>query len=421
MNKSVFLFISCLIIAAFLFLPGCTAEHEVNLKLAADEEGTVSGEGLYQEGEEVTVRAEAATGYVFTAWKENGEKVSTEKSYQFTINNDRELVAEFERAYELSLKAEPEAGGNVAGEGIYRSGEEVEIEAEAEEGYSFENWQGNGEEIGTEPDLTLNIEEDKALTAYFIKNEEALDDYIETAKEALNKRSWAKAGEYLERGSKIPGAEDTPIFDAIEGENKPVPPNVIDILKNERIITEEQVKAGLEELEELRPAKPGQDVLEKDPEALHEWLETLVKWRNELYNLPFPYLHEYNGIDEAIFEGNVSKKIGLELGEYLKDPLGPGMDFKLGEVEFSRLLAGGAWGLDKGSTFLMSDKPELLDATVEQESIVLTFELNEDMDHSKRATASPGRYQVICDIYWKEDDTFRLGLSTWEAEVEKLD
>lgn len=97
-------------------------------------------------------------------------------------------------------------------------------------------------------------------------------------------------------------------------------------------------------------------------------------------------------------------------------------DFKLGEVEFSRVPAGGALGLDEGTTFILNDKPELLDAAVEQDSIVLTFELREEMVLGKgRVTASPGRYQVIIDLYREEDDTFRLGLSTWVPKVEKLD
>ncbi len=416
MLKRFILLTSFIIIAAVLLLPGCTAEYEVKLNLASDEGGTVSGEGLYKEGDEVTVRAEAEEGYTFTAWKEDGEKVSTDQSYQFTINNDRELVAEFEKLYELSLKAEPEEGGKVAGERIYRSGEEIEIEAEAEEGYSFEGWQRNGEEIGTEPGLTLNIEDDTELTAHFINNKEALNDYLETANEALNKGNWAKAGEYLEKASKIPGSEDTPIFAAIEG--KPVPLNLIDILKNQRIITEEQINAGLKELESLRLSEPVQDVLEKGPEALHEWLKALVKWRNELYNLHRQYFHEHF----EIFESAGPEEIELALGKYLEDPSGPNFfDFKLGEVEFSSAAGHGALGRDEGSTFIVSDKPELLDAVVEQDSIVLTFELKEEMNHSKRGTASPGRYRVICDIYWNEDDTFRLGLSEEEPTVEKLD
>ena len=342
---------SFIIIAAVLILPGCAAEYEVNLTIDSGEGGIVSGEGLYEEGEEVTVRAEA------------------------------------------------------------------------DEDYSFEAWKRNGEVIGTEPTLTLNIEEDTELTAHFISKQEALNDYLETAYEALNKGSWAKAGEYLEKASIIPGAENTPIFAAIEDKEKPVPSNVIDILKNERIITVEQIKAGIEELESLRPSEPAQDVLEKEPEALNDWLETLVKWRNKLYHLPDSYTHEHGGIDEAIFEGAAPKEIELKLGKYLENPSGRGFfDFKLGEVEFLKAVAHGALGLDEGTTFIISDKPELLDAVVEQDNIVLTFELREEMVLGKgRVTASPGRYQVIIDLYREEDDTFRLGLSTWEPEVEKLD
>ncbi len=353
MLRRLFLLASFIIIAALLFLPGCAAEDEVNLELISDEGGTVSGEGLYQEGEEVTVRAEA------------------------------------------------------------------------EEGYSFETWKRDGEVIGTEPTLTLNIDEDTELTAHFIAlNDAALEEYLETANEALNQGDWAKAGQYLEKASKIPGSKDTPIFAAIEDKEKRVPSNVIDILKNERIITEEQIKAGVEELESLRPSEPGQDVLDKNPEALYKWLEALLEWRNELYNLPDPYAHEHGGIDEAIFESAGPEAIELELGKFLKDPSGRGFfDFKLGEVEFLQAAAHGALGRDMGSNFIMSDKTEFLDAVIEQDSIFLTFELNEEMEVEKgRGTASPGRYRVIIDLYREEDDTFRLGLSRREQPtVEKLD
>ncbi len=68
--------ISFFIIATVLFLQGCAAEYEVHLELAADEGGTVSGEGLYEEGKEVTVEARPEEGYEFPSWKENGETVS---------------------------------------------------------------------------------------------------------------------------------------------------------------------------------------------------------------------------------------------------------------------------------------------------------------------------------------------------------
>ena len=46
-------------------------------------------------GTEVTVTAEAAYGYSFINWSENGSQVSTDASYVFTAANDRELTANF--------------------------------------------------------------------------------------------------------------------------------------------------------------------------------------------------------------------------------------------------------------------------------------------------------------------------------------
>jgi uncharacterized repeat protein (TIGR02543 family) len=58
--------------------------------------GTVSGGGTYPEGSSVTVTASAYNGYTFTNWTEDGEVVSTEASYIFTLGKaDRVLKANF--------------------------------------------------------------------------------------------------------------------------------------------------------------------------------------------------------------------------------------------------------------------------------------------------------------------------------------
>ena len=113
MLKRLMLLASLFIIAAVLFFSGCAAEYEINLKLASDEGGTLSGEGLYEEGEEVTVRAEAKEGYEFIAWFEAGEKVSEQEEYNFNIQENRELAAKFEiekKEEEVKEEAEDTAG-----------------------------------------------------------------------------------------------------------------------------------------------------------------------------------------------------------------------------------------------------------------------------------------------------------------------
>ena len=57
--------------------------------------GTINGGGTYQQGQSCTVTATANSGYTFTNWTENGNTVSTEASYTFTVNSDRDLVANF--------------------------------------------------------------------------------------------------------------------------------------------------------------------------------------------------------------------------------------------------------------------------------------------------------------------------------------
>ena len=57
--------------------------------------GTVNGGGSYQQGQSCTVTATANSGYTFTNWTENGNVVSTNASYSFTVNGNRNLVANF--------------------------------------------------------------------------------------------------------------------------------------------------------------------------------------------------------------------------------------------------------------------------------------------------------------------------------------
>ena len=57
--------------------------------------GLTSGDGTYDQGQSCTVTATAISGYTFTCWMENGDVVSTEASYTFTVNSNRTLVANF--------------------------------------------------------------------------------------------------------------------------------------------------------------------------------------------------------------------------------------------------------------------------------------------------------------------------------------
>ncbi len=63
--------------------------------------GTVSGGGSFTIGSNATVTAVPAAGYTFTNWTENGNIVSSSTSYSFIVNQDRNLVANFEQSSSL--------------------------------------------------------------------------------------------------------------------------------------------------------------------------------------------------------------------------------------------------------------------------------------------------------------------------------
>lgn len=57
--------------------------------------GSTTGNGTFASGSSRTVIATANSGYIFSNWTENGTVVSTNSSYDFTLNSNRNLVANF--------------------------------------------------------------------------------------------------------------------------------------------------------------------------------------------------------------------------------------------------------------------------------------------------------------------------------------
>ncbi|MFA7471096.1 MAG: T9SS type A sorting domain-containing protein, partial [Weeksellaceae bacterium] len=60
------------------------------------EGGTTTGDGTYNYGETAALIAVPNQDYLFVNWTENGNEVSTEANYEFIVDSDRDLVANFE-------------------------------------------------------------------------------------------------------------------------------------------------------------------------------------------------------------------------------------------------------------------------------------------------------------------------------------
>lgn len=141
-----------------------------NITLAANpaEGGTVAGEGLYLEGTEITITATPGEIYNFVNWTLDGEEVSTEAEYTFTVMAEGEYVANFEyKSYDITAETNPEDAGEIEGEGTYMYGTECTLTAIPGEAYNFLNWTLDGEVVSTDDEITFTVTGDAAYTANF--------------------------------------------------------------------------------------------------------------------------------------------------------------------------------------------------------------------------------------------------------------
>lgn len=130
--------------------------------------GSVTGGGEYNPGASCTVSATAATGYIFVNWTENGNQVSTDANYTFTVNSNRNLVANFQiQSYNITATADPPAGGNVTGANTYNYGQSCTLTATPNTGYTFVNWTKNGTQVSTNASYTFTVTESAAYVAHF--------------------------------------------------------------------------------------------------------------------------------------------------------------------------------------------------------------------------------------------------------------
>ncbi len=90
--------------------PSDTDHYTIAVSANPTEGGTVTGDGVYNEGASVTVTATPAQGWNFFNWIEGGQAVSLDAAYTFNASVNRTLVANFVQAPAVALF---EAGPNM--------------------------------------------------------------------------------------------------------------------------------------------------------------------------------------------------------------------------------------------------------------------------------------------------------------------
>jgi photosystem II stability/assembly factor-like uncharacterized protein len=131
--------------------------------------GTTSGGGLYNYSSTATVSASPNSGYEFSNWTENGNVVSSNNNYGFTVSGNRALIANFVlKKFTITISANPPDGGTVNGGGLFDFGQSISVLATPKSGYSFSNWTENGNVVSTSATYTFSVNGNRILIANFL-------------------------------------------------------------------------------------------------------------------------------------------------------------------------------------------------------------------------------------------------------------
>jgi len=132
------------------------------------EAGTVSGGGIYDVGQTVTVTATENIGYQFINWTEGGAEVSKNSSYSFTATVNRTLVANFEKTtlYEVIARMDDNKHGYTEGSGMYEANDTARVEA-ISECHRFKCWTIDSIEVSKSNPYKFIVTENVTLVANF--------------------------------------------------------------------------------------------------------------------------------------------------------------------------------------------------------------------------------------------------------------
>jgi hypothetical protein len=122
--------------------------------------GTIEGTGTYNYGATCTLTVTPTEGYTFSNWTKNGEVVSTDLSYSFTVSaaTAGAYVANFQiNSYDITATTNPTGAGTIDGAGTYNYGATCTLTVTPAEGYTFINWTKNDTVVSTNASYSFTV------------------------------------------------------------------------------------------------------------------------------------------------------------------------------------------------------------------------------------------------------------------------
>ena len=165
--------------ALIVGLAGCAAatstQYNLTISSTVGGEVTTPGEGAftYEEGEVVSLVAEADEGYQFIDWTGDVGAIDDINSASISIimSEDYEIIANFIGQYDLIISSTEGGSVTTPGEGTfsYDGGMVLNLMATPDSGYQFVNWAGNVHTIAdvNAASITITMNDDYSLIANF--------------------------------------------------------------------------------------------------------------------------------------------------------------------------------------------------------------------------------------------------------------
>lgn len=145
-------------------------QYTINATAPQSGYGSVTGGGVYNEGDTCVLTATPTEGHAFLFWYDIYGYSSYESTYAFVVTEDRDVYAGFSTLeYNISVTVTPTGYGSVTGAKKYKHGETCSLMAQFYDGYDFEKWTENGVEISTNPVLRFTVTGERSLKAHFFK------------------------------------------------------------------------------------------------------------------------------------------------------------------------------------------------------------------------------------------------------------
>lgn len=148
-----------------------TTIPEITVTASPETSGTVTGAGTFDDGATVTVAATPNEGFVFTNWTVGETVVSTSSSYQFEMDGNIALVANFAEVvvgnFRINLSSSPVAGGTTNGSGQFDENSTVTVSALPNAGYFFVNWTEDGTVVSTSSSYQFVLKGNRTLIANY--------------------------------------------------------------------------------------------------------------------------------------------------------------------------------------------------------------------------------------------------------------